>query len=296
VSAAHEPPRPPDERSLASTRLLTDLVANTLDPGYAAAAERRAAGTPRGHWYARPAAAAGLVLIGFLLVTAYIHTHRGAPLAQQAHDRLVERVRAAQRTVAHLSGELTTAEASLAVEQAQALPSSGALAQRLDQLQVAAGQVAVAGPGLVVTLREPPAPTSTAASGRGGSTPLSATSILTDRDVRSVVNELWHDGAEAISVNDIRLTATSAIRFAGEAVLVDFQPIMSPYVVRAIGNSDDLSTTFAESAVASRYQTLVSADGIGFSFDNSDRLTLPASGAVTPRYASALPSPQRSGK
>ena len=56
--------------------------------------------------------------------------------------------------------------------------------------------------------------------------------------MRSVVNELWSDGAEAIAVNGIRLTPTSAIRFAGDAVLVDFQPITSPYRIDAIGDAD----------------------------------------------------------
>ena len=43
-----------------------------------------------------------------------------------------------------------------------------------------------------------------------------------------MVNELWADGAQAMSVNDVRLTPTSAIRFAGQAVLVDFQPLLPP--------------------------------------------------------------------
>jgi uncharacterized protein YlxW (UPF0749 family) len=142
-------------------------------------------------------------------------------------------------------------------------------------------------------LREPAAKTASPVPGRGGTTPIEATNILTDRDVRSVVNELWHDGAEAISVNNVRLTPTSAIRFAGEAVLVDFQPITSPYEIRALGNSDDLSTNFAESSVASRYQTLIGVEGIGFSFTESGHLTLPASEPVTPRYATVPPAKKR---
>ena len=113
--------------------------------------------------------------------------------------------------------------------------------------------------------------------------------------MRSVVNELWADGAEAISVNDVRLTPTSAIRFAGEAVLVDFAPITSPFTIRAIGNADDLATGFASSAVASRYQTLASADGIGFEFTEHKKLTLPASPAVAPRYARPVPTPSPTG-
>ena len=90
-------------------------------------------------------------------------------------------------------------------------------------------------------------------------------------------------------MNDVRLTPTSAIRFAGQAVLVDFQPITSPYTIRAIGDPDVLVTRFADSEVASRYHTLA-ARGVAFSFDESTRLTLPASAAASPRYASAAPS------
>jgi uncharacterized protein YlxW (UPF0749 family) len=156
-----------------------------------------------------------------------------------------------------------------------------------------AGLTAVSGPGVLVTLREPSGPTATPTPGRGGTTGIGATNILTDRDVRSVVNELWHDGAEAISVNDVRLTPTSAIRFAGEAVLVDFQPITSPYHIAAIGDADLLSTNFAQSAVASRYQTLTGVEGIGFSFTDASDLTLPASQPARVRFATVLTQQKR---
>ena len=89
-------------------------------------------------------------------------------------------------------------------------------------------------------------------------------------------------------MNGVRLTPISAIRFAGQAVLVDYQPITSPYQISAIGNADALSTSFAQSAVASRYQTLKGADGIGFSFTESQHLSLPASAATALRYARPL--------
>lgn len=279
----------PDERSLASARLLVDLVTNTLDPGYAAAAGRRGPETTR-RWYDRPAVGIGFLLIGFVLVVAYVHTNRGAPAAQKVHDGLVKRVRSAQHGADDLAARLDRVEKQLAGEQARALPASGALAQQLDRAQLAAGQLAVRGPGLVVTLREPPAAISTEAAGRGGTTPIGQTNILTDRDVRSVVNELWGDGAEAIAVNGVRLTPTSAVRFAGQVVLVDREPITSPYRIEAIGNADNLSTGFAESPVASRYQTLAGADHIGFTFTESDHLSLARSGPVTPRYATPAPA------
>ena len=264
-----------------SPQQLLDLVADTLDPGYAAVARRRGPNPPR-RWYDRPAVITGCLLIGLVLVVAYVHTNRGAPQAAKVHDRLVSRVRGAEHTADSLVGQLNQLESRLAALRRSALPAG--LSRRLADAQFAAGTVAVHGPGLTVTLDEPPK-TGPSGGGRGGTTPITATHILTDRDVRSVVNELWADGAEAISVNDVRLTATSAIRFAGEAVLIDFRPISPPYEVRAVGNADALITGFADSAVASRYQTLKGLDHIRFTFDESNDLELPAAPPVTPRFA-----------
>ena len=50
-----------------------------------------------------------------------------------------------------------------------------------------------------MNLANPSVPTATSGAGRPGTTPIGAAAVLTDRDVRSVVNELWADGAEAIA-------------------------------------------------------------------------------------------------
>jgi len=281
----------PANRNLISAQLIADLVTNTLDPGYAAAAQHRGP-TPSRRWFDRPAVAIGCALIGFTLVVAYIHTHRGAPEAAKVHDSLVARVRAAQDRNDGLAAQAQRLSSALTTLRDQALSGNGALSRQLDRDQLLAGQTAAVGPGLQVALTEPPPTSGSSQPGRAGSVPIGASNILTDRDVRSVVNELWADGAEAISVNNVRLTPTSAIRFAGEAVLVDFAPITSPYQIRAIGNADNLATGFASSDVASRYQTLSSAEGIGFEFTEHTTLTLPASPAVAPRFAHP-PTPTR---
>jgi uncharacterized protein YlxW (UPF0749 family) len=264
-----------------SAQQLLDAVAETLDPGYAAAAARRGP-HPKRRWYDAPAVIIGSFLIGLILVIAYIRTNRGAPEAAKVHDSLVSRVRDSQKTSDDLAKQLNSLEKDVTKQRGAAL--SPEQARQLSAAQFAAGVTAVTGPGLTVRLDEPKE-SRTSNGGRGGTTPITATNILTDRDVRSVVNELWSDGAEAVSVNDVRLTATSAIRFAGEAVLIDFQPISPPYTVRAIGSADDLATSFASSAAASRYQTLVGVDHIRFSFAESDRLNLPAATPEQPTYA-----------
>ena len=281
-----------EPRDLHVPRLLVELVTDPRDPGYEAAARRRG-GAPSNRWYDAPLVALGCAIIGFVLVVAYVHAHRSAPETAKVRQSLVDRVHAAQSQDATLAATVRTLDDQLNRLRSSALSGSGGLSDQLAEQELLAGQTAVTGPGLRVVLADPPTPSPSAQPGRGGSVPINATNILTDRDVRSVVNELWADGAEAIAVNGVRLTPTSAIRFAGEAVLVDFQPITSPYTIEAIGAADQLDVAFAASTVASRYQTLAGADGVGFHFGEQDKLTLPASPATTPRYAH-VPSPSPS--
>jgi uncharacterized protein YlxW (UPF0749 family) len=265
------------------TTLIVDLVMNPADPGYAVAAARRGG---RRAWYDRPLVVMGCLLVGFTVAVAYVHTNRGAPQAATVHRALVARVKAAQATRAALDRTASDLAAQIAEQRDAALAGAGGLSGELRRAQLLAGATAVTGPGVVVRLGDPPIASPTAEPGRGAA----ETGLLTDRDVRSVVNQLWSAGAEAISVNDVRLTPSSAIRFAGQAVLVDFQPITSPYTIRAIGNADGLVTSFADSEVASRYHTLAAARGLTFSFDEAGKLSLPASTPVTPRYARAATS------
>jgi len=267
---------------------LIDLVLDPQDPAYRQAYEgRRTQGDPP-RWYDRPATVLGALLIGFTIAVAYVHTHRSAPQTQKVHADLVTRVRDAQQQADDLQQRVADLGNRISSARDEALVGDSTLTRQLRAQLVAAGELAVHGPGLQVTLRDAPVPDADDGLGeaqRAGSTPIAATHQLTDRDVRSVVNELWADGAEAVAVNGIRLTPTSAIRFAGQVVLVDFEPIASPYVISAVGDEAGLATGFASSAVASRYTTQASANGIGFSFAEHKDLALPAAAPISLRYA-----------
>jgi uncharacterized protein YlxW (UPF0749 family) len=105
---------------------------------------------------------------------------------------------------------------------------------------------------------------------------------------------LWLAGAEAIAVNGIRLSSTSAIRFAGETVLVDFQQINSPYTIEAIGPRDKMLTSFADSTIARQLKTKEAVYNITFKFNGKSDLQLGSVTVSQPRYArtgSAPPAP-----
>ena len=96
-----------------------------------------------------------------------------------------------------------------------------------------------------------------------------------------VVNGLWSAGAEAISINGQRLTALSAIRSAGQAILVDFRPLSPPYAVSAIGPSDSMRADFAAGSAGTYLHSLEDNYGIDSDILNVSSLSLPASSGLT---------------
>ncbi|HET6210967.1 MAG TPA: DUF881 domain-containing protein, partial [Jatrophihabitans sp.] len=260
-----------------TSAVLNDLLNNTLDPGY-----RAAAGRPRHRrWWDAPLVWLCCVAVGLLLVVAYQQNHRTAPAREAANRELIARINAAQ----HAGDQLAARSKKLAAEVAglrdAQLPGSS---DQLRQLEIAAGAAAVTGPGMQIELGEPGLSTS-APNGRPGSTPQSQVAVLHDRDLRAVVNELWSAGAEAISVNGLRITALSVIRVAGQAILLDLQPLNPPYTVSAIGDRDGLQLAFAQSPIARQLKTMVAVDGITFRFAGKSELTLPSVTVDQLRYA-----------
>ena len=67
--------------------------------------------------------------------------------------------------------------------------------------------------------------------------------IIHDEDLLRVVNELRAAGAEAIAINDQRVTGTSEIRCVGPTVLVNEIRLAAPFVIKAIGNPQTLESS-----------------------------------------------------
>jgi uncharacterized protein YlxW (UPF0749 family) len=109
-----------------------------------------------------------------------------------------------------------------------------------------------------------------------------------DRDLQDAVNGLWAAGAEAVSINGLRLSALTAIRSAGEAILVDFRPVSPPYTVRAIGNPGTLQARFVDGQSGRRLSTFSSLYGISLIVRRTSSQTLPGAGTPTLRLAAPV--------
>ena len=269
--------------------LLTNLMENSLDAGYAEAAERRRAGeaSSGGPWVF----AAGMVLIGLLVAVAAAEARNRAPAVDETREALGNEIAERTAVADRLENELTELRAAVDQARADALQLTAAgtqLADQLTALETATGAGAVQGPALTVHLED-----AEEAQVDGSVDPRTddedAQGRVTDRDLQTVVNELWAAGAEAIAVNEQRLTALSAIRSAGQAVLVDFRPLSPPYDIIAIGDTDRLQTRFVD-GFGGTYLDVLETYGIEHDVGTEDAVRLPAASGLPVRRAT-VPEP-----
>jgi len=242
-------PRGGAPRSLGAS-LLDAVLAETLDPAYAQAAAARAAGRPeRPRWRGRALVALTMAIAGLLMAVTYNQAAAGAEGREQVREALI--------------GDIDQ-ESSV----------SDDLQDQLQDLSQQLVTLANADP----KADDDPVGGATEDDGRGR---------VRDGDLQLVVNALWAAGAEAVSINGQRLGPLTAIRFAGEAVLVDFKPVTNPYEISAIGDPDTLAGRFLASPEVNALAVISETYGLRFDYARKDELTLPA--ASTPELRIAVP-------
>ena len=228
----------------------------------------------------------GVLAATLLIVVAAVQAHVRAPAADRNRADLAATVTSQTRAVDRLASQVAGLRAAVARLRDAQLAGSAAgarLSARIRAAELVSGTAAVTGPGLLVTLDD--APLSNA----------SPRNRVVDRDLQGVVNALWAAGAEAVSVNDQRLTASSAIRQAGDAILVNFTPVSAPYRVQAVGDDVAIETAFASSRSAGQMRSFAQLYGLRFDYSRKTTLRLPAAAEETLRYARPVSSPTARG-
>ncbi|UOY02563.1 DUF881 domain-containing protein [Blastococcus sp. PRF04-17] len=254
------------------------------------AAEAKAArgGTPGPRWRGRALVAATMAFAGLLAAVTYDQAAATAAGREEVRAALVDDIQKESALSDDLAAQLEGLRAEVASSRAELLAASAVGQEALDRLTVAeqsAAAVRVTGPGMLVTLAnaDPKADDDPV----GGDAEVDPRGRVQDGDLQLVVNALWAAGAEAISINGQRLGPTTAIRFAGEAVLVDFRPVSNPYEVSAIGDPETLSREFLTSTEVIALAELSASLGLRFDFSREEELTLPA--ANIPELRNARP-------
>ena len=259
-----------------------------LDPGYATAAARRAQGAPA----SRRALALSLalaILCGAVTARSIAELRRPQPGAAEARAALQAELRRRSSAADAEQRQLDQLRAQVAALQARALTSGGSsdLPDRAALLGLLSAETSVTGPGLTVTLADSPSATASSGSTDPRASADGQQGRVLDHDLQIVVNGLWAAGAEAIAVNGQRLTARTAIRYAGQAILVDFRPLVPPYVISALGDPSAVQTRFAAGSGGAYLQALRDNYGIRAAIVSSATLELPGAGGFSTRFAYA---------
>ena len=97
---------------------------------------------------------------------------------------------------------------------------------------------------------------------------------LDDIAVNDLINELRNAGAEAIAVDDIRITAGSVAIIVGGSIVIDGRPIGSSFAIGAIGSPEGLLSALERpGGIVSQLEQSVAATIV---VDQSDSIELPA--------------------
>ncbi|MFH0178505.1 DUF881 domain-containing protein [Streptomyces cacaoi] len=267
--------------------LLTNVMDHSLDDGYAEAAARKqaegAGGLPR-TVRAKLGLAVGLVLAALVVTVGAAQARVAAPVVAKEREELIDRIDRETDAADKLESTVDKLRDDVSGRQQEALKQSGG-SDQADLVGILSGAVEVHGPGVKLVVDDAKEATTGGDGNPRETTGFSDTGRVRDRDMQRVVNGLWASGAEAVSINGQRLTALSAIRAAGEAILVDNKPLVPPYTVLAVGDGKNLSTRFQNSADGLYLNALQENYGIRTAISVADDVRLPAAPSVIVRTA-----------
>ena len=139
-------------------------------------------------------------------------------------------------------------------------------------MQGSAGFTALRGPGVTVVLDDSPRRV-----GDGGpNNPKNDDLVVHQGDVQAVVNALWAGGAEAMTIMDVRVISTSAVRCVGNTLLLHGQVFSPPFKITAIGEPAALRRALESAEGVQQFRDAVADYGLGYRETVERNVTVPA--------------------
>jgi len=216
------------------------------------------------------------LMLGFLLAHQFRFTR------EIEHAEAMEKVRELSEEIGQMQIEYETLKNQITYLRASldnVTPIDHELRDIFEIAKVEAGIFELSGPGVEVTLND------SSINVRIGDNP--NLYVLHDEDLLLILNELRAAGAEAISINDQRILATTEVRCAGPTILLNqSKRLTPPYVIRAIGDPDNLEASLKmKGGIAQSLQIF----GIQVTVKKMTSMVIPAyDGAISFEYASTI--------
>jgi len=220
--------------------------------------------------------AVALLALGFLIAAQLGAEGPRVRYTTQERSPLVETALGLQDQQEALKRQILELRTKIGTLEAQGPGSASSLRDlyaELEQARNGAGLIGLAGPGLVFRLED---------SGQPGA---GADSLVSARDLRVLVQELWLAGAEAIAINGERITVSTAVLDIGGSVLVNSAYLAPPYKIAAIGPADLYKRVQASVSFQDFVIERVERHGLALSVDDLDEVDVPAfAGTVVIRF------------
>lgn len=160
-----------------------------------------------------------------------------------------------------------------------------ALNEQLEEARLAAGLIPLRGTGFVFQLDDslqPPGPDGN-----------DLDYLVGARDVRTLVEELWLAGGEAVAINEERITPTTAVVDIGGSVLANSAYLTPPYQVSVIGPPDLYDRLTSSAGFVDFVRARADGYGIRISYAVPETVDLPAfAGTITLRHSRPLATPE----
>lgn len=233
---------------------------------------------------------AALLGLGFLIAAQLASEGPRVRYTTQERSPLLETATELQQQQDVLKARILEVRAQIGVAEGSSEGSRAAVKQLNDELEaarIAAGLIPLSGTGIVLQLEDSLQPVAPGAN--------ESDYLVSSRDIRSVIEELWIAGAEAVSVNGERVTATSSFIDIGASVLVNSAYLAPPYQVTAIGPPDLYDRLLAAPGFVDFVRARGQGFGIRLSFAEPATVDVPAfAGTVSLRYSRPVRSPEPS--
>ena len=227
-----------------------------------------------------------LLVLGFLIAAQLSAQGPRIRYTSQERSPLVETALELQRQQDALKLEIVQLRTSVQQLEQQGQGTTELVRElngRLEDARIAAGLIPLTGTGIVLQLADSSQPL-----GDGGN---EQDYLVTARDIRTVIAELWLAGAEAVSVNGERVTVSTGVLDIGHSILVNSAYLSPPYQVSAIGPTDLIDQLGLSQGWREFIQARQGTFGIEITFAEPERVTTPAyAGSLALRESRAVPS------
>lgn len=217
-----------------------------------------------------------LSFAGIFLGISIANFQRQIPLIEKTRDDLKTSITKRVSTLDELSAQISKTNDEINKENllAQNLDFRGLNQEKESILQINSGLNSVSGPGIVIKLSD-------AINTDALKAEETSYARVFDSDLQLITNSLWASGAEAISINNMRISSNTAIRSAGDAILVNYRPLLPPYEIKAIGGKD-MKTLFLQNPDYKDLDFVIKTYGLSFSITSIESVEIPAIGATLP--------------